>query len=402
MKKSYLLALGCAMLAGTAVAQNAQEVTYVEDPAQGYLFNKFSDNWFIQGEGGVSVGFTDDDSHRPFGDRFAPTASLYVGKWFSPLLGIRGGADFLSVKGLSKLDNEVSIGARPDEHIYDGQYFKTKQNYFGPVFDVMLNLTNWWCGYRPGRVYNAYVYAGGGLYWTLTKYAEEGQTKATWHNCHDRVITIRAGLTQEFNLTKNFALGLDLRATAVSNHSDSWGKTQVIGEALLTATYKFNKADWSAPIVPVCPPAENCDEYRARLAEADAKIADLENQLRACLNRPVEKVVEKVPEAPLATIYYPCDVYTLTSVDRKVLQSVANVMKDTKKTYVLTGWADNYTGNDKINVRLRHNRVNGVKNQLLRYGVAESQLEATTNNGNRVDLGDKCLTLDRCVTIMEK
>ena len=169
MKKSYLLALGCAMLAGTAVAQNAQEVTYVEDPAQGYLFNKFSDNWFIQGEGGGSVGFTDDDSHRPFGDRFAPAASLYVGKWFSPLLGIRGGADFLAVKGLSKLDNEVSIGARPDEHIYDGQYYKTKQNYFGPAFDVMLNLTNWWCGYRPGRVYNADVYAGGGLYWTLPK-----------------------------------------------------------------------------------------------------------------------------------------------------------------------------------------------------------------------------------------
>ena len=55
MKKSLLLAFGCAMLAGTAVAQNAQEVTYVEDPAQGYLFNKFSDNWFIQGEGGVSA-----------------------------------------------------------------------------------------------------------------------------------------------------------------------------------------------------------------------------------------------------------------------------------------------------------------------------------------------------------
>ena len=130
----------------------------------------------------------------------------------------------------------------------------------------MLNLTNWWCGYRPGRVYNAYVYAGGGLYWTLTKYAEKPGEKEKWHNCHDRVITIRAGLTQEFNLTKHFALGLDLRATAISNHSDSWGKTQVIGEALLTATYKFNKTDWSAPVVPVCPPAENCDEYRARLA----------------------------------------------------------------------------------------------------------------------------------------
>lgn len=402
MKKSYLLALGCAMLAGTAVAQNAQEVTYVEDPSQGYLLNKFSDNWFIQAEGGVAVGFTEDDSNRPFGDRFAPAASLYVGKWFSPILGARIGVDFLSVKGLSKLDQELFVGARPDEHIYDGQYYKTKQNYIGPSFDVMLNLTNWWCGYRPGRVYNAYVYAGAGLYWTLTKYSAEAGEEPAWHNNKNNVLSVRAGLTQEFNITKHFALGLDLRATAVSNHSDSWGKTTVAAEALLTATYKFNKSSWSAPIVPVCPPAENCDEYRARLAEADAKIADLENQLRACLNRPVEKVVEKVPAAPLATIYYPADTYSLTSVDRKVLKSVANVMKNSDKTYVLTGWADNYTGNDKINTRLRHNRVNGVKNLLVRYGVLESQLEATINNGNRVDLGDKCLTLDRCVTIVEK
>ena len=75
---------------------------------------------------------------------------------------------------------------------------------------------------------------------------------------------------------------------------------------------------------------------------------------------------------------------------------------DTNKKYVLTGWADNYTGNDQINVRLRHNRVNGVKNQLVKYGVSENQIEATTNNANRLDLGDKCLTLDRCVTIVEK
>jgi outer membrane protein OmpA-like peptidoglycan-associated protein len=402
MKKSYILALGYALLAGTAVAQNAQEVTYVEDPAQGYIFNSFSDNWFIQGEGGVAIGFTPSDKERKLGDRFAPAASLYVGKWFSPLLGIRGGADFISVKGLTDKSNDVQMGVRTYEPMYDNQYYKTKLNYFGPSFDVMLNLTNWWCGYRPGRVYNAYVYAGGGLYWALAKYSKDGGDLA-WHNIHDRVISIRAGLTQEFNITKNFALGLDLRAVAISNHSDNWGRTQVIGEALLTATYKFNKTDWSAPVVPVCPVAENCDEYRARLAEADAKIADLENQLRACLNRPVEKVVEKVPAAPLATIYYPCNVSTLTSVDKKVLESVSNVMKDnSNKTYVLTGWADNYTGNDAINVRLRQNRVNGVKNQLVKLGVSESQLEATTNNGNRVDLGDKCLTLDRCVTIVEK
>ena len=395
MKKSIALAFGFAMLAGSAMAQNAQEITYVEDPSQGYLFNRFRDNWFIQGEGGVTIGFTDEDNHRKLFDRLTPSAHLYVGKWFSPLLGVRIGASYVSVKGLSNDPN--CVGLQPWEGKTEDGFWKTYQNYFGPSFSVMLNLTNWWCGYRPGRVYNAYLYGGGDFYWTFAK-EQQNDGSFKYKNCHDRVIGLHAGIVNEFNITKNFALGLDIRANAISNHTDEWGKTFVAGEALLTATYKFNKSEWSAPIVPVCPPAENCDEYRARLQAADARIADLESQLKACLARPVEKQV--VTKAPLATIYYPCNVYRLTSVDRKVLESVANVMKaEPNQKYTLTGWADNYTGTDAINIRLRKNRVETVKKQLMRYGVAEGQLNATTNNGNRVDLGDKCLTLDRAVTI---
>ena len=53
MKKITLLACACAMFLAPAV--NAQEVQYVEDPAQGYIFNRMQDNWFIQAEGGVGV-----------------------------------------------------------------------------------------------------------------------------------------------------------------------------------------------------------------------------------------------------------------------------------------------------------------------------------------------------------
>lgn len=395
MKKSSIFALGFALLAGTAMAQNAQEVTYVEDPSQGYLFNKFSSNWFIQAEGGVAMGFTSLDSNRKVGDRFTPAAKLYVGKWFSPLLGLRIGGDFTSVKGVSRYPN--TLGAQPWERLVKDEYYKTKVNYFGAAFDVMLNLTNWWCGYKPNRVYNAYIYAGGGLYWPVTK-QEKGVDEYSWKYAKDRTIVLRAGLTQDFNLSKHFALGLDLRASALDNHTDGDHGTLLVGEALISATYKFGNSEWHAPVVPVCPPAENCDEYRARLQAADARIADLESQLKACLSRPVEKQV--VTKAPLATIYYPINVYRLTSVDRKVLESVAAVMNgDTSKKYTLTGWADNYTGTDAYNKRLRENRVNTVKNQLVKYGVNEGQLNATINNGNRVDLGDKCLTLDRCVTI---
>lgn len=393
MLKRSILGLACAMLFGaSAFAQEAPQT--VQDPSQGYLFNRFSNNWFVTGEGGVGVMFSKFDSKEGLGKRLAPAASIYVGKWFSPIIGLRIGGNYMQMKGLSEVPVWYDVR-------YDNRYWKQKFNEFGAVGDVMINLTNWWCGYRPGRVYNAYLYGGGDFFWTMTKAPkEDGGYK--YENCHDRVIGLHAGLMNEFNITKNFALGLDLRANAISNHSDNWGKTFVVGEVLLSATYKFNKTDWSAPIVPVCPPAENCDEYRARLQAADARIADLEAQLKACLNRPVEKV-EAPAKLPLATIYYPCNVYRLTSVDRQVLKSVANVMNaDTNKKYVLTGWADNYTGNDQINVRLRHNRVNGVKNQLVKYGVSENQIEATTNNANRLDLGDKCLTLDRCVTIVEK
>ena len=69
---------------------------------------------------------------------------------------------------------------------------------------------------------------------------------------------------------------------------------------------------------------ENCDAYRARLQAANDRIKDLEDQLKDCLNKPVpEPVVEK---APLATIYYPINIFRLTKKDVGLLEAVASVL----------------------------------------------------------------------------
>lgn len=53
MRKSTIL--GLALFMGqSALAQSNQEVSYVEDPSQGYIFNSFSDNWFVSVEGGIN------------------------------------------------------------------------------------------------------------------------------------------------------------------------------------------------------------------------------------------------------------------------------------------------------------------------------------------------------------
>lgn len=370
----------------------AQEVTYVEDPSQGILLNKFENNWFITVDGGVGVYFSKFDQHRKFTDRFAPAADIYVGKWFSPVIALRAGASWMQNKGLA---NGIVPGVLVDEFRPDG-FYKTKYNQVGPAFDAMINLTNWWCGYKPGRVYNAIGYVGAGAYFTLNN---------DWETVRDTNIFGRVGLINSFNVSKRVALSLDIRYTFFDGHKDDINAPQdKINSSLnayLGVTFNLGKTNWSAPVVPVCPPAENCDALRARLSAAEARVADLERQLQDCLNRKPE-VVEAEPEA-LATIYFPIGVSRLTREDKNIVNAVADVLKaDTSKKYDVKGYADTYTGTDAINNRLRDQRAGNVVKQLISRGVSADQVKAIPVQGNLHGDNEALVSLDRCAVIIER
>ncbi len=389
MKKSTLFGLVAALFMGqSAMAQSAQEISYVEDPAQGYLFNSFSNNWFISAEGGINYYFDRANSKRDFFDRFSPNAGIWVGKWFSPIVGLRGGANFTQVKGLGK---DGGIGAYGT---FEG-YTKYHRNEFGVMADAMVNLTNWWCGYRPGRVYNGILYGGAG-------YNVQYVPKHNGGWCHgsDDNLTAHVGLINNFAVSNHVGLYLDVRGVLLTDdyQISAPKKNHIDLQAYVGVTYNFNKTTWNAPIVPVIPEIPNCDAVEARLQAANGRVADLERQLRDCLNRPVETKVAE--EGPLCTVYYTIGSSRLSRVDTKVLGAVAEVIKSNPNTkYTVCGWADNYTGTDQINDRLRHARANGVEKVLLRNGVNPSQLDVTVNNGNLNDMGEKFVSLDRAVTI---
>lgn len=398
MKKATLLACACALFMG--VAANAQEATqelqYQPDPSQGVLLNRMKDNWFITAEAGASFYIAPYGVHRAVADRFMPAASIYGGKWFSPVFGGRFGVNYLGLKGLAP--SQSYIGAMPE--MVNG-YYKTKYAEIGPVFDLMVNLTNWWCGYKPNRVYNATVYAGAGAYFSLTRHYDAQGKSEGFKNADNDIINLRAGLINSFRISEQMQISLDLRATGLSDLAATSGNRKALAlQAYLGFTYNFKKRDWTAPVVPIIPEPENCDALRARLAAADARIADLEQQLKDCLNRPVETVVEN--NGPLATVYYPIGVSRLSRENQRVVKAIAHVMtQNSDKKYTVTGWADNYTGTDNINMRLRKNRAEGVAKLLKSNGVPASQINVTTNNGNLSDLGEKCVALDRAVTIEE-
>jgi len=395
MKKSVLL--GIAALALGAASANAQEVTYVEDCSQGVLINKNSSNWFMTARGGANILFSEHDINAEVKDRIGANAALFFGKWVTPNFGFRFGASWIMPKGATPangLFRKENAGA-----IKNGIY-PEKFMGIGPEFDVLINLTNWWCGYKPNRVYNAVLHGGGGAYWTLRrayKTDSKGQQNLEWRAAHQNRLFANVGLQNNFRVSKHVDLFLDVQYEII-NFSD-YNQVLSLSAGL---NVNFGKTNWNCPVTAVCPTwkytdAEG-DALVARLAQADNQIKNLQEQLDACLKAP--KKVEKVDCEGLATVYYPINQYSLTSRERTILKSVAEVMKgNTDKKYVLTGWADNYTGTPEINTRLRNQRVNGVKDYLVKCGVSESQLDVRIDDKDLTDFGAKCAPLDRAVTI---
>jgi outer membrane protein OmpA-like peptidoglycan-associated protein len=407
MKKSVLFSLACAAVMSLgASAQSTDEIVYVEDPSQGYTFNSFKDNWFITIDGGANIQFSHADKVRKFTDRFAPNAAIYAGKWFSPIFGARLGLNYYLGKGVSCTDAATGLvyNGTNGYAMTDGHY-KTNTYNFGFVADAMLNITNWWCGYKPNRVYNFIVYGGGGVY---LGYHQKGETqtdgtidKGYFAGGHDTGMALRAGIINSFNLSKQVQLAIDLRYFATSAPAEyAVGANQINSNAsaLLSLTYLFNNRTWTAPVVPVIPEIPNCDPYIARIQEADAQIARLQSQLDACLNRPAAKAEAAPCSESLATVYFPAGSSTVSRTDRNVLKSVAGEIKGNGQNYTVTGWADNWTGSASLNDALRSKRADNVISILTSNGVGADQLTKALGDGNRK--ADRSqIYLDRCVTI---
>lgn len=405
MKKVALIALACASLFGTSKA-TAQEVTYVEDCSQGILVNPMYSNWFITAQGGANVLFSDHDTRTSFGNRIGASADIYVGKWFTPVWGFRFGVSGNINRGATPANGAFRDPHAPAiKHENDMTWYPERVATLGPKLELMLSMTNWLCGYNPNRVYNGVLHVGGGGYWTFRHTTNDH----SWHNAHNRTLYGSLGYTNNFSVNKHIDLFLDIEATVMDYDSNEQGNDGKSGKdmtcslaAQVGITYKFNKTDWNCPTTAVCPTwkytdAEG-DALQARLANAENKIRDLQNQLDDCLNRPTQGDCAN----SLATVYYPINVSSLSSREKTLVESMAQTMKaNPDKKYILTGWADNYTGTEAINNRLRNERVDGVYNCLVNAGVPEKQLEKRIDANNLTDFGIKGAQFDRAVTVIE-
>ena len=74
-------------------------------------------------------------------------------------------------------------------------------------------------------------------------------------------------------------------------------------------------------------------------------------------------------------------------------------MVNTDDEYVVTGWADSYTGSAARNQQLREQRADNVKKLLVKNGVESGRIETATGDSNLTTYGEGSADLDRAATI---
>ena len=358
--KKFLIMLAIAGVSLTSMAQETETTTEKYSVAT----NSFWSNWFVQGGvqwtafySSLEHGF--DTSNNPLKSfRSNPQASVAIGKWFTPGLGLR-----TKVSGIWGKAN--------------GDSFK----YWNAQEQVLFNLSNMFCGYNPKRVYNCIPFAGAGFARNMSSdmYA----------------MGMSIGLLNEFNINKRVAINLELGWNRLENdfysegHANNgprgWDSHDNYLYAELGLTLNIGKTGWAkVPDVDAIKALSQSqiDALNAQLADSKSE----NERLKAMLNEKPKDVA--MPESIKQFITTPVSVFfnigktdVANPKDLVNVEALAKYAKTNNSKIMVTGFADSATGTPQINQKLSVKRAEIVKGELIKMGVNADNISTQAHGG---------------------
>lgn len=358
--KKFLIMLAIAGVSLTSMAQETETTTEKYSVAT----NSFWSNWFVQGGvqwtafySSLEHGF--DTSNNPLKSfRSNPQASVAIGKWFTPGLGLR-----TKVSGIWGKAN--------------GDSFK----YWNAQEQVLFNLSNMFCGYNPKRVYNCIPFAGAGFARNMSSdmYA----------------MGMSIGLLNEFNINKRVAINLELGWNRLENdfysegHANNgprgWDSHDNYLYAELGLTLNIGKTGWAkVPDVDAIKALSQSqiDALNAQLADSKSE----NERLKAMLNEKPKEVA--MPESIKQFITTPVSVFfnigktdVANPKDLVNVEVLAKYAKTNNSKIMVTGFADSATGTPQINQKLSVKRAEIVKGELIKMGVHADNISTQAHGG---------------------
>lgn len=384
MKKT-IFAAGLLLASVSAIAQT-NEGTVLRHK---YETNTFFQNWFIGAAGGLNLYMGDYDSNIKFDKRLAPALDVSLGKWITPVSGIRLQYAGLEAKGRT-------------ENLQTNQFCNTETcsmkankefNFHNLHFDYMFNISNALCGYNEHRVWNLIPYAGFG--WAQ---AYKGDVK-------NNEFAANFGLLNTFRLGKRVDLTLEARQLLTKDAFDGdvmGSKYDGMTSVTLGLSFKLGKTNFEkvTRIEPIdlTPYNDQINSLRAqngRLASENKQLAD---ELLAAKNRKVEP--KTVVFASPVALFFKIGKAKLDAKGLVNLEYYANLIKSAEgKVFTIVGSADKVTGNKAYNQKLSEKRADYVYDMLInKFGVPADRLvkkaEGDTNNRFKQALLNRVVILE--------
>lgn len=405
----------------TVQHHNAYKTTWVK--------NRFKDTWFIKFGGGAQLLMAEDDDKGPFKSRvtFAPTFT--IGKYFSPIWGLRVQFTGGSLHGFNDgMDgtyrkwnsggSNYNGGAYADQlatkmsDIHKGSGFQTwdpswERRGFstdapqGSGRRIMYNRgdgTYFWEGARTGDLYMQhirYVAANVNFMFDFLTLVGDYNPKRAFditpfvglsyahlfpHYGDEAYNTFGAngGLDFKFRLSDKFNFNVEAAATLYPDdfdgHDGGVRSVDVVTQLTAGITYKIGKSTWEV--------AEPMNYQR--IQDLNIRINDLKQELRdakkpcpTCPPCPEVTVDETVttPNKQLVflpnPVFFRIDKYAIDANEWSKIEECANYLQNNPNAnVVVTGYADRQTAYPAYNLRLSERRAKAVATALInKYGV---------------------------------
>lgn len=356
MKKVISMMAVAGLFSVSAMQAQVTEVVEIDEiPVSKYSVqtNSFWDNWFISVNAGAQFSYLYPESSQEFKDRISLSGQAYVGKWFTPGMGMR-----LAYNG------------------YDFKGHHGKLNYMNLHVDALMNVTNMVMGYDSERFYNMIPYVGMGAVrvFDLNNYS----------------FGFNAGLLNTFRINDSWKLNLEMGALLADKQMDGLtGPKRAFDDIFsLTAgvTYTIGGDTWN-----------NSPDISSLLMMNAAEVAALNDALMQEQNtnrnlrnqlaqKPREVIKEKMVSADCAfvpqSIFFNLNSAKIAShKDMVNLKAVAETAKADNVKLRIVGYADKVTGNAQYNQKLSLHRAQTIADELIKLGVNKSNITVEGQGG---------------------
>ncbi len=366
--KKIIFCISAFMMFLSANAQQEESVLR----HKGFETNRFIDNWE------VSAGVGGQYFHRltpesldinpgNFGERVSFAFNASVGKWITPVFGGRVQFQGYSAKSF---DIEEAL-----ENNFDYVYLHT---------DIMTNLTNWICGYKSDRFYNAVLLTGFGWAISTTDQMEE------WNN----EFVFSAGLLNKFRLCDAWDLTLELKSNLTKQDFDNTPEEfrySLLSDATVGAMYRiptkrdFDKLDRAQYTNKIAALEKDVEAGKQTIADTEDEVAKLKNALaKEKKAREAAQEAERRAKAAIApstnqslSIFFRLGDSEISDKNQENLKFLAEAIKADKgnDAFTITGYADRETGSASFNEQLSKDRAEAVYNRLVELGVDKNRLK---------------------------